>query len=178
MTTEHLTDELTRPSLYDEALLLLARSGIAVPTRVLARDRSAPHEVDDDVDELLEIPTIARASQPRSEASASCRVSMSCRASRISLVCLAWYSLSRRCGLFTGVASKSILASRPIISATQICCVMRLSDAAKFQGDARCFGSSRGGGALAFECISAGLLHSARHRAGFGDSVTMYVQIE
>jgi tryptophan 2,3-dioxygenase len=44
-----LTAELTTPSLYDEALRLLARSGIDVPHRVLARDLAAPHRVDDDV---------------------------------------------------------------------------------------------------------------------------------
>lgn len=44
-----LTAELTTPSLYDEALRLLARSGIDVPDRVLMRDLATPHRVDDDV---------------------------------------------------------------------------------------------------------------------------------
>lgn len=44
-----LTAELTTPSLYDEALHLLARSGIEVPDRVLTRELAAPHRVDDDV---------------------------------------------------------------------------------------------------------------------------------
>ena len=44
-----LTAELTTPSLYDEALHLLARSGIEVPDRVLSRELAAPHRVDDDV---------------------------------------------------------------------------------------------------------------------------------
>jgi tryptophan 2,3-dioxygenase len=38
-----LEAELARPSLYDEALRLLARSGIAVPAEVLERDLSAPY---------------------------------------------------------------------------------------------------------------------------------------
>jgi tryptophan 2,3-dioxygenase len=38
-----LEAELARPSLYDEALRLLARSSIAVPAEVLERDLSAPY---------------------------------------------------------------------------------------------------------------------------------------
>ncbi|MBP2297372.1 tryptophan 2,3-dioxygenase [Azospirillum picis] len=44
-----LEAELARPSLYDEALRLLARSGIAVPEEVLARDVSQPHQPHDGV---------------------------------------------------------------------------------------------------------------------------------
>jgi tryptophan 2,3-dioxygenase len=44
-----LTAEMTTPSLYDEALRLLARSGIGVPERVLTRDLATPHHVDDGV---------------------------------------------------------------------------------------------------------------------------------
>ena len=38
-----LEDELKVPSLYDEALLLLARQGIDVPKEVLERDFSSPY---------------------------------------------------------------------------------------------------------------------------------------
>lgn len=41
-----LVAELARPSLYDEALRLLARNGIAVPDRILGRDVGKPHKVD------------------------------------------------------------------------------------------------------------------------------------
>jgi tryptophan 2,3-dioxygenase len=42
-----LVDELTRPSLYDEAVRLLARSGFDVPTTVLGRDVSERHRLDE-----------------------------------------------------------------------------------------------------------------------------------
>lgn len=42
-----LVDELTRPSLYDEAVRLLARSGFDVPTSVLGRDVSERHRLDE-----------------------------------------------------------------------------------------------------------------------------------
>ncbi len=38
-----LEEELTRPSLYDEATALLARSGLPVPPEALERDRAVPH---------------------------------------------------------------------------------------------------------------------------------------
>ena len=44
-----LIAELDRPSLYDEALRLLQRSGFEVPLRVLDRDLALPHEEDDAV---------------------------------------------------------------------------------------------------------------------------------
>jgi tryptophan 2,3-dioxygenase len=44
-----LETELRRPSLYDEALRLLARSGIAVPRATLERDLSSPYETSDGV---------------------------------------------------------------------------------------------------------------------------------
>jgi tryptophan 2,3-dioxygenase len=44
-----LTDELARPSLYDEALSLLARNGLPVPDEVLARDTRQPHGANDGV---------------------------------------------------------------------------------------------------------------------------------
>jgi tryptophan 2,3-dioxygenase len=44
-----LEAELARPSLYDEALRLLARSGIDVPEAVLGRDVSAPYRPSDGV---------------------------------------------------------------------------------------------------------------------------------
>jgi tryptophan 2,3-dioxygenase len=47
--TEMLNTELATPSLYDEALALLAREGIAVPDAVLSRDVSAPYAAHDDV---------------------------------------------------------------------------------------------------------------------------------
>ncbi len=47
--TEMLKAELATPSLYDEALALLAREGITVPDAVLSRDVSAPYAAHDDV---------------------------------------------------------------------------------------------------------------------------------
>jgi len=47
--TEMLKAELATPSLYDEALALLAREGIAVPEAVLSRDVSAPYAAHDEV---------------------------------------------------------------------------------------------------------------------------------
>ncbi|MCH2276640.1 tryptophan 2,3-dioxygenase [Thalassospira sp.] len=47
--TEMLNAELATPSLYDEALALLAREGITVPDEVLSRDVSAPYAAHDDV---------------------------------------------------------------------------------------------------------------------------------
>ncbi|KEO50416.1 tryptophan 2,3-dioxygenase [Thalassospira permensis] len=47
--TEMLNAELATPSLYDEALALLAREGIAVPDAVLSRDVSAPYAAHDEV---------------------------------------------------------------------------------------------------------------------------------
>ncbi len=44
-----LEAELARPSLYDEALRFLHRSGIAVPAAVLERDVSVTHALDDQV---------------------------------------------------------------------------------------------------------------------------------
>ncbi len=44
-----LKAELARPSLYDEALRLLARRGIAIPTSVLERDISQTHTANDGV---------------------------------------------------------------------------------------------------------------------------------
>jgi tryptophan 2,3-dioxygenase len=41
---EMLRAELARPSLYDEAVRLLARRGLPVPGEVLARDVARPHE--------------------------------------------------------------------------------------------------------------------------------------
>jgi len=38
-----LTDEMAKPSLYDEALALLARQGFSIPDAVLNRDISQPH---------------------------------------------------------------------------------------------------------------------------------------
>jgi len=50
--TEKLLAELARPSLYDEALRLLARQGMAIPAHVLTRDLSAPWEFNADVQEV------------------------------------------------------------------------------------------------------------------------------
>ncbi|RCK38696.1 tryptophan 2,3-dioxygenase [Thalassospira xiamenensis] len=47
--TEMLNAELATPSLYDEALALLAREGIAMPDAVLSRDVSAPYAAHDEV---------------------------------------------------------------------------------------------------------------------------------
>lgn len=44
-----LEAELSRPSLYDEALRLLARNGIAVPKAALERDLSAAYQMSDGV---------------------------------------------------------------------------------------------------------------------------------
>jgi tryptophan 2,3-dioxygenase len=44
-----LTGELARPSLYDEALLLLSRRGLAIPDKVLKRDVSQTHTAHDGV---------------------------------------------------------------------------------------------------------------------------------
>jgi tryptophan 2,3-dioxygenase len=44
-----LEAELARPSLYDEALALLGRSGFALPERVTARERAVPHAPDEAV---------------------------------------------------------------------------------------------------------------------------------
>lgn len=46
---DRLTAEMAQPSLYDEALRLLARNGIAVPQAVLEREVAAPHQADDGV---------------------------------------------------------------------------------------------------------------------------------
>jgi tryptophan 2,3-dioxygenase len=48
-TLATLEAELARPSLYDEALRLVARRGIAVPEAVLSRDVSQPYRPSDDV---------------------------------------------------------------------------------------------------------------------------------
>jgi len=50
-----LAAELARPSLYDEALRLLHRSGVAVPEAVLARDLGMPHHADDGVVEAWRV---------------------------------------------------------------------------------------------------------------------------
>jgi tryptophan 2,3-dioxygenase len=50
-----LVAELTRPSLYDEALRLVARNGIAVPTDALERDVSKPYQRFDGVVEAWRI---------------------------------------------------------------------------------------------------------------------------
>jgi tryptophan 2,3-dioxygenase len=44
-----LVAELARPSVYDEALRLLARAGLPVPGAVLERDLSTPHVLDEGV---------------------------------------------------------------------------------------------------------------------------------
>lgn len=44
--TEKLQAELARPSLYDEALRLLARKGHAIPAEILSRDVSQPWRAD------------------------------------------------------------------------------------------------------------------------------------
>jgi tryptophan 2,3-dioxygenase len=43
---ELLLAELARPSLYDEAVRLLARAGLPVPANALERDLAAPHRLD------------------------------------------------------------------------------------------------------------------------------------
>ena len=50
-----LAAELARPSLYDEAIRLLARNGIAVPEAVLDRDVGAPYAADDGVVEAWRV---------------------------------------------------------------------------------------------------------------------------
>jgi tryptophan 2,3-dioxygenase len=50
-----LEEEFTRPSLYDEALRLLARSGIAIPASILGRDVSKPYRSVDAVIEAWRI---------------------------------------------------------------------------------------------------------------------------
>ena len=50
--TERLMAELARPSLYDEALRLLHRLGLPVPSHVLSRDLSAPWAFDEGVQAL------------------------------------------------------------------------------------------------------------------------------
>jgi len=47
---ERLRDELARPSLYDEALRLLARRGLPVPAAVLNRDVATPYLADPGVE--------------------------------------------------------------------------------------------------------------------------------
>ena len=44
-----LEDELTKPSLYDEAIRALARAGLAIPAAVLERDIGKTHEFDEGV---------------------------------------------------------------------------------------------------------------------------------
>jgi tryptophan 2,3-dioxygenase len=50
--TARLTAELARPTLYDEALRFLARSGLSVPPDVLARDLRQPWSAHDGVQDL------------------------------------------------------------------------------------------------------------------------------
>ena len=50
--TAKLEAELARPSLYDEALRMLARSGLAVPEQVLQRDLRSPWTFDAEVQEI------------------------------------------------------------------------------------------------------------------------------
>lgn len=47
-----LEEELTRPSLYDEALRAAARAGLPVPPSLLERDVSKPHDFDEGVMEV------------------------------------------------------------------------------------------------------------------------------
>lgn len=49
---ERLTTELSRPSLYDEAVRLVARSGVEVPAGALQRDLAAPHRLDERLVEM------------------------------------------------------------------------------------------------------------------------------
>lgn len=42
-----LTDELSRPSLYDEAVRFVARSGVELPGEALVRDLATPHRLDE-----------------------------------------------------------------------------------------------------------------------------------
>lgn len=48
--TELLEAELKRPSLYDAALALLARRGLAIPKAILTRDLTQPHVADPGVE--------------------------------------------------------------------------------------------------------------------------------
>lgn len=50
-----LEAELARPSLYDEAIRLLARNGIPVPEAILTRDVSETHAADDGVREAWKV---------------------------------------------------------------------------------------------------------------------------
>lgn len=52
---ERLVAELGQPSLYDEALRLLARCGVAVPATVLRRDVGETHQADDGVVEAWRV---------------------------------------------------------------------------------------------------------------------------
>jgi tryptophan 2,3-dioxygenase len=52
---DELEAELLRPSLYDEALRLVARNGIAVPEAVLKRDLSEPYQPSDGVIEAWRV---------------------------------------------------------------------------------------------------------------------------
>jgi len=54
LITELLTQELARPSLYDEALRHLARKGHPVPQDVLTRDLSQPWTARDDIRQVWE----------------------------------------------------------------------------------------------------------------------------
>ncbi len=54
LITELLTQELARPSLYDEALRHLARKGHPVPQDVLTRDLSLPWTARDDIRQVWE----------------------------------------------------------------------------------------------------------------------------
>ena len=49
---ERLTAELSRPSLYDEAVRLVARSGVELPGEALVRDLAAPHRLDERIVEM------------------------------------------------------------------------------------------------------------------------------
>ena len=49
---ERLMAETTRPSLYDEAVRFVARSGVGLADEVLERDLSRPHTVDDRIVEM------------------------------------------------------------------------------------------------------------------------------
>jgi tryptophan 2,3-dioxygenase len=49
---DRLRDELARPSLYDEAVGLVARSGVEVPADALVRDLAGPHRLDERLVEM------------------------------------------------------------------------------------------------------------------------------
>ena len=51
---EKVEAALRSPSLYDEALKLLGRRGFDIPTEVLERDTSQPHEANEGVLDALE----------------------------------------------------------------------------------------------------------------------------